>query len=226
MSLLIDNIRIAGFRGISNLEISLPRVTVLIGTNNSGKTSVIKALQLALGDYARYLSGEDFYIDKHDKIVERILVDVRIVAIDEHGDRASEFSEVWQQEFGDRIQSEADGNQFLALRTECQNDTIKGGFAITRYALDRWPEFDAWQAEKPKRNNRLSRKFDALPFISIEAQRDIHKELREKTSFVGRVLSSVEYAEDEIAKLEEMVQAINEEAVSKSQSLQKLKNPS
>ena len=47
MNILIDTIRVAGFRGIKNLEVSLPRITVLIGTNNSGKTSLIKALQLA-----------------------------------------------------------------------------------------------------------------------------------------------------------------------------------
>jgi putative ATP-dependent endonuclease of OLD family len=34
MNILIDTIRIAGFRGIKNLEVSLPRVTVLIGTNS------------------------------------------------------------------------------------------------------------------------------------------------------------------------------------------------
>ena len=66
MNILIDTVRIKGFRGIANLEITLPRVAVLIGTNNAGKTSVIKALQLALGDYARYISDEDFHIDSSD----------------------------------------------------------------------------------------------------------------------------------------------------------------
>ena len=47
MNILIDTIRVAGFRGIKNIEVSLPRITVLIGTNNSDKTSLIKALQLA-----------------------------------------------------------------------------------------------------------------------------------------------------------------------------------
>lgn len=51
MAILINVVRISGFRGISNLEITLPKVAVLIGQNNAGKTSIIKALQLALGDY-------------------------------------------------------------------------------------------------------------------------------------------------------------------------------
>ena len=47
MNILIDTIRVAGYRGIKNLDVSLPRITVLIGTTNSGKTSLIKTLHLA-----------------------------------------------------------------------------------------------------------------------------------------------------------------------------------
>ncbi|MGR6833880.1 AAA family ATPase [Aliivibrio wodanis] len=46
MSILINSVRISGFRGISNLEVSLPKVAVLIGQNNAGKTSIIKACSL------------------------------------------------------------------------------------------------------------------------------------------------------------------------------------
>jgi putative ATP-dependent endonuclease of OLD family len=43
--ILIDIIRINGFRGLDNLELSLQDTTVLTGANNAGKTSVLKALQ-------------------------------------------------------------------------------------------------------------------------------------------------------------------------------------
>ena len=90
MSILINKVRISGFRGISNLEISLPRVVVLIGKNNAGKTSVIKALQLALGDYSRHLADEDFYIDGEDNICSEIIIDVSIVPVS-----SNEFSDEW-----------------------------------------------------------------------------------------------------------------------------------
>ncbi|TXK93896.1 ATP-dependent endonuclease [Methylococcaceae bacterium CS5] len=224
MSILVDKVRIAGFRGIAELEITLPRVTVLIGTNNSGKTSVIKAMQLALGDYSRYLAEEDFYIDADDNRIESILVDVRVVAMDLEGKgKPVLFDDEWVEHFGDKIRSEANGDQFLALRTECEQDRIKGGFSITRFALDRWPDYPNWKSEATKRKNQLRKRFDALPFISIDAQRDIHQELREKSSFIGKVLSSVEYDKADITKLEELVKAVNDEAVEKSQPLQDLK---
>jgi putative ATP-dependent endonuclease of OLD family len=223
MSILIDTVRIAGFRGIENIEISLPRVTVLIGTNNSGKTSVIKALQLALGDYSRYLTDEDFHIDSSDVRCDQILVDVRIIPIDVVGARTQTFTDDWAQEFGDKIQAEANGEQFLAMRTVGKPDTVKGGFTVEHFALDQWPAISSWQDEETRKKQQVRRRYDALPFISIDAQRDIHQELTEKSSFVGKVLSSIKYNESDVKKLEEMVAQINQEAVDKSEPLKELK---
>ncbi len=223
MSVLIDKIRVAGFRGLSDLEVSLPRVCVLIGKNNSGKTSVLKSLQLALGDYARFLSEEDFYIDKDDNSSEKILVDVRIIAIDEDGKRKNEFSGEWLEEFGDKVQSEPDGKMFVAIRTMSEPDKIKGGFATTRFSLEKWPEREKWKEEKTSRKNQINKRFEALPYFSVDAQRDIHLELKDKSSFVGKVLSNVKYEKDDISKIEEMISSVNSEAVTKSSQLQDLK---
>jgi len=97
VSILVDVVRIAGFRGVFNLEVTLPRVAVLIGANNSGKTSVIKALQLALGDHSRYLSEEDFHIDSGDTSVNNILVDVRVIPVGTDGLRKSIFDDEWAE---------------------------------------------------------------------------------------------------------------------------------
>lgn len=99
MPIRVDTLRVAGLRGLQNIEVELPPVTVLIGTNNSGKTSVIKALQLALGDYGRYLTTEDFHIDATDMRSLRIVVDVRTVPVDTAGKRLKTFEPEWIQEF-------------------------------------------------------------------------------------------------------------------------------
>ena len=222
MSIQIDKVRISGFRGLQNIEINLSRVTILLGVNNSGKTSIIKALQLALGDYSRYLSDEDFYIGEDEKRQETITIDLRFVAVD-RDTRILEFSEDWQQEFGDKIQAEPDGKQFVAIRTRVREDRIKGGYLIERFHLDVWQGSDAWLETSVNSKNKIRKRFDSIPFIPIEAQRDIHNELKEKSSFIGKVLSSVAYDAEDVIKLEQMVAEINEEAISKSEPLKNLK---
>ncbi|MBI6337996.1 ATP-dependent nuclease [Proteus sp. PR00224] len=222
MSIQIDIVRICGFRGISNIELALPRVTVLLGQNNAGKTSIIKALQLAMGDYSRYLADEDFHIGEDEKRQETITVDLRFIAVDNDA-RAREFSENWQQVFGDKIQSEPDGKQFVAIRTIAKPDRVKGGYIVDRFHLDEWPEPSGWQNVRVSNKNRLGKRLESVPFISIDAQRDIHNELKEKSSFVGRVLSSVEYDDKDVAELERMVAEVNKEAIEKSEPLKRLK---
>lgn len=220
MSIQIDIVRICGFRGISNIEIALPRVTVLLGQNNAGKTSVIKALQLAIGDYSRYLSDEDFHISEDGKRQEAITVDIRLIPVADKA-RASEFSEEWQQELGTKIQAEADGKQYVAIRTTAKPDRVKGGYIIERYEMESWPVYNEW--EKVNFRKKLGKRLEAVPFIPIDAQRDIHTELKEKSSFVGRVLSSVEYDDTDVAELERMVAEVNKEAIEKSEPLKRLK---
>lgn len=222
MSIQINTIRISNFRGISNIEMSLPRVTVLLGPNNTGKTSIIKALQLSLGDYSRFISDEDFYINEIGEKQGQITVDVRIVPINDT-QIAKEFSTNWLQEFGDKIQSEADGQQFLAIRTIVKQDIIKGGFNVERYTLNQWSEFASWLNTPIPTRNKLAKRLDALPFFPIEAQRDIHSELKEKGSFIGKALSSINYNGADITVLEELISELNSEAIEKSESLKELK---
>jgi len=222
MSIQIDVVRINGFRGISDIEVYLPKVTVLIGQNNAGKTSVIKSLQLALGDYSRQLSDEDFHIGDDDKRRDKITVDLRFIAI-EGGSRSDKFSVEWQREFGDKVQAEADGKQFVAIRTVAKPDKVKGGYNVERFHLDTWPELKDWHVASVRTKNKIGRRLDSVPFFSIDAQRDIHSELTERSSFIGRVLSGVEYDETDVSELEGMVAEVNKEAIEKSEPLKRLK---
>ncbi|AVF59246.1 AAA family ATPase [Vibrio kanaloae] len=222
MSILIDVVRISGFRGIKELEITLPRIAVLVGQNNAGKTSIVKALQLAIGDYSRYLSEEDFHIAQDDTRSEQILIDVRVVPLNDFGAVSNEFSDDWLEEFGDKIRQDVEGKQFLALRTLVKPDSVKGGFSVERYILDQWVPV-GWVDVEAVLKNRLRGKLQALQYISIDAQRDLHSELKERSSFIGKVLSTVEYNNADIVELEGMIKEVNQQAIDKSQPLSTLK---
>ena len=222
MGILIDTVRVNGFRGLADFEISLPRITVLIGPNNSGKTSVIKALQLALGDYSHFLSDEDFHISASGTKSDEIIIDIRIIATEDGENRIEKFSAKWQEEFGDKIQAETDYKQFVALRTRVKNNFIKGGFDSFRYSLPIWPDRDKWVTQKLK-ESKFTGKIVSLPFVGIEAQRDLCQELKEKSSFAGKILSVIQYDDKDVTKLEKQIDSINNAAVSKSTELKYLK---
>lgn len=220
--ILVNTVRIFGFRGIHTLELSLNKITVMIGTNNAGKTSILKALQLALGDYARYLTDEDFYISPEKGKTEEILVDVRIVPADAVGNRTKVFNDQWATEFGDKIRSTPDGSQFLALRTKSCQNLVKGGFDTARSSLEKWSDSENWYKE-PNKESKITSRLLCIPMISIEAQRDIHQELRERSSFVGKILAGVSYDRDDVLELESLIKKVNAQAIAKSEDLSSLK---
>lgn len=222
MDIRIDIIRISGFRGISDLEISLPRVTILIGPNNSGKTSVIKAMQLAIGDYSRYISADDFYISNDGSRVEEILIDLRIIPVVDNK-KVQVFKQVWASEFGSKIQQEVNGQQYVAIRTKVKENLVKGGYDCLRYSLASWPDKNEWKTIKLKETKFYGR-IDSVPFIGIEAQRDLYSELKDRSSFVSKILSSIQYKEDDKIKLEDLIEQLNLDAVSRSPELISFKN--
>jgi len=83
MSILIDKIRIANYRAIKEIEINLSPLTMLVGANNAGKTTFLKALNLALGIDKRNISKEDFFDDGTKNPDDNIiLIDIRIIPFD------------------------------------------------------------------------------------------------------------------------------------------------
>ncbi len=83
-----------------------------------------------------------------------------------------------------------------------------------------------WPSLTTLKNQKYSARSEFIPFVSIDAQRDIHHELNEKSSFVGRVLSQVKYNKADVDELEKVIAEINNKAVSKSTPLAKLKKHS
>ncbi len=62
--MLLTRIKIRNFRGIAHLDINLDETTVLIGENNTGKTSVLEAIYTCLG--RSLLSKRSFPFTEHD----------------------------------------------------------------------------------------------------------------------------------------------------------------
>lgn len=100
---------------------------------------------------------------------------------------------------------------------------MTGSYVTSRSALEKWPDSSSWNTERLK-EEKMRTKFTSIPFICTDPQRDIHKDLSEKNSWVGRILACIEYNDDDILALESLIEEVNIQAVDKSNELTKLKS--
>ena len=224
MSILIKTVRIAGFRGLKNIEVALEQNTILTGINNTGKTSFLKALQLALGS-RQFVSPDDFFI-QGSSASDKIIIDLLIVPINNDGKRCEDFSEGWEILFTtDRIQMDDEGNAFIPLRTIITFDTIKNTYKTQQFILQMWPEFkqDSINWFDTENGKKTSFHFDEVPFFYMDAQRDILEDTKSRSSYLGKMLSKIEYSKDDIKAIEEQIKSLNEKAVSSSDILSNIK---
>ena len=111
----IDRIRIQGFRGIEFMQMALSPTCVLIGPNNSGKTSVLRAMQMALSE-SLPISHNDFHHTSDHDDTHRFTIDLRIVAMNEAGKRTKRFSDKWTKVFGQHISLDRHQREFFAAK--------------------------------------------------------------------------------------------------------------
>jgi putative ATP-dependent endonuclease of OLD family len=225
MGILIDKVRIFGFRSLKNVEVDLSSITILTGMNNSGKTSFLKAIQLALGN-KQFLSYDDFNI-QDNTTVDKIIIDLRIVPINALGKRINTFSDDWEILFTvDRIITNSEGEQFVPLRTLTQYDNQKNSYKSRQFILQDWFPFKDDDGRQWFENEDGIEKpfyFDQLPFFIIDAQRDIVDDMKTRSSYLGKMISKIEYSPSDVAKIEKQIDILNEKTVSSSKILSNIR---
>lgn len=220
MSILVQTVRVFGFRGLNNIEVNLEPVTVLTGMNNTGKTSFLKAMQIALGN-KNFLALDDFHISD-DNTVDKIIVDIKIIALKD-GKQDSVFSEEWETVFTDkRIGFDNSGNQIIPIRTVAAFDSLTGHFKCKQFVLQEWSSFQNeddsfWYENENGTSANLN--IDELTFIYTDAQRDLLEDIKSKNSFLGKMLSKINYSNEDVEAIEKLIEALNDKAVNSSDVL-------
>ena len=227
MPIRVQTVRIAGFRGIANLELNLGQHAVFIGANNSGKTSALKAVQLALGD-SRFIVEEDFHVTSIGEVANRIVVDVRILPTDDQGAIAPQFDRAWTNEFRNFITPEeaATPQSSLKFRVKIERTHDERRYYPERRLIKSWPVFAEWLNDKHVETTAFpgASLAEVAPFYFQDAQRDIMEDAKFRGSYLGRVLAKVSYRPGDLEALQGLIDGLNKEAVDKSDVLKSLQN--
>ena len=181
--------------------------TVLIGPNNCGKSTVLRALEAALSE-AVQLTPDDLHIKADQTRVSTITVDMRMIPVADGHRRQPVFDNIWRTVFGRAISLDRHHREFLALRSEWT--VTDGTFARKRFCLTNWetqtPGFEVKNIP------------DCLKFVCVYSDNTLDGELEKPFSFINQAIEKLdkavkaypELAREPIADLRNMINLLSQ----------------
>jgi putative ATP-dependent endonuclease of OLD family len=221
-TLQISEVHIQNFRNFRSLSISLDRVTVIIGDNNSGKTNILDALYRGLRANRVVREGAfepyDFHLSTEtskpgDDGPIRIRIIFREQTIDE-----------WQQQIADAltdvIQIEDSGLRSVIIE-------VLGTFnPINETDAYQW-SFQNLAYENLTQKARQFQAFSALrelrPFFYLDALRDASREFQARASFFGAFVRQPILEDEEAKEIQTQLSGLNDRLLNTQTTLASLK---
>jgi putative ATP-dependent endonuclease of OLD family len=180
----IARIHIENFRCLRSFDLTpKPGMNVLIGENNTGKSSLLIALDRALGRGTPAFDLEDFFADAPNAPSApppTIRIDLELRPLP-----APDFSAAFTTEFVDDIDFDQNSAPFLRFRTEASFDAAEGRIHIDYFSV----KADGTTRRLAARKRFTLRGF--VPFYLADAFRDAIRELRNRRGFWGRLVDSI-----------------------------------
>jgi putative ATP-dependent endonuclease of the OLD family len=217
--LRIAEIRIENFRLLRDLWMPLADLTVLIGANNSGKTALLQALGVALGE--QRAGVDDLHLDVQGNRSECFVVDLLV-----HPGIGEEFTESVRDLFADAIQLPLDGAEFVAIRTYCAPDIRRGGIWPRRSFLKGWARTakDAANLSEIKRPVVTREVLDLFSYNFLDARRDIVDQLQGRATYWGKLAGSLDIDEHLRGEIEVALNDLSEKIVKGSAVLEQVRS--
>jgi len=184
--IFIKEVRIRNFRCLLSVDVELDMLTVLIGQNNSGKTSFLNALFAAIGAGQRIISNDDILLRKGEVSVPKeraVIIDILIKPTDDQGKIMDVFpsGSPWLELWGNGVVQDDNEHDLVAIRTSFKWNTVKGEYALERRFLKDWhPDGNKWEESKPveKIGAVTAQQIEPLALYLLDAKRDIAEDLR------------------------------------------------
>ncbi|WPD22636.1 MAG: DUF2813 domain-containing protein [Candidatus Electrothrix scaldis] len=214
-------IKIENFRGIRSLHLPFDELTVLIGENNTGKSTVLEAIKLILtrgfgvrrgGQFTEY----DFHLKDADATPQTANPISIILHFAEH--QEDEWPEVVVQQLNEVIQFDTNGLNHIRL-------LAKGFFQAESSSFQtQWAFLDSGDSELPLKNatpiNLLSR---FIPLFFLSALRDASLEFGQRGQFWSGFLKSIQLPEDQQKRIEDMLREVNSSVIRANTGLEKVR---
>lgn len=215
----ISKLRIENFRGLRELELDFDTTTILIGENNSGKTSVLDALRLCLrelGPRRRVVFDSfDFHLESgaaEPQSANPILVEI---SFSEHSEGEWDDSLVRRLNRNRILQVDDQGLQHVVLRVTCVYDDLSRDFVQNWSFLNLHGQRLAGVSE-----TALAALQREVAFFYLTALRDAARHFDAKGPFWRPFLKDSQLSPEMKADIEQKLHEVNELVVASHTSFE------
>lgn len=216
----LTDLKIENFRGIHSLHLHLDDLTVLIGENNIGKSTVLEAIRLVLTrGFGTRRGGQFTEYDFHLKDATATPQTADPISITLHfaEEQESEWPDTVVQQMNEVIQLDTDGLNHIWLQAKGVFQTESGTFET------KWTFLNTSGVELVLKNatplNLISR---LVPLFFLSALRDASQEFGQRGQFWSGFLKSIQLPDDQRERIEQMLREVNSSVISANEGLKEV----
>ena len=221
----VDMLRVANFRSLVNVEVALEALTLLVGPNNAGKTSLLDAAFVAIGAGRKQVGPEDIYISSNESTAPKnreAIIDIRILPVNNDGKIQENFGagSYWTSLWGTGISQDDDLNDFVGIRTRIRYSPAQDSYIMERNFLREWKTTDWTDSEVGRRVSVVQ--IEPIQLQYIDAKRDLDDDFRRPGSFWRRLTEDLGLEQKDVEHFENALSELNVAIIEKSQVLKYL----
>lgn len=220
--MLLKQFCIENFRGIAKLTLQLDRITVLIGENNSGKTSVLEALHICmnrgLSRRAMPFSEYDFHLATEK--AEPADAPPLILTLTFEESKNGEWPDEIVQAFPNAIQTLDDDRQQLSFCVTAKYEKVTRDFAVEWSFLDKTGS-PLPNAKQPKLVTDLQQ---LVPVFLLTAVRDASQHFQSKSGLWVPFTKNPQITADKQQEIEEQIEQINQSVLDSHKPFEVIKD--
>ena len=213
--MFLTQIDIANFRGIRHLSLTLDDTTVLIGENNTGKSTILAALEACLSRSLNNRRGGafleyDYHLAEQDsQPVDSDSIEITLhFAEQQEGEWPAEIAQL----LGNAIQVGDDGKQRIVFRVRSSYDNASEDF------ITNWDFLDLAGNELLPARGLVNALQQLSPVFYLAALRDSAQEFRPRGQFWSPFVRSLRMDPDVRQDLESELSELNQRVLDANES--------
>ena len=219
--MLLRQIDIVNFRGIRQLSLTLDKTTVLIGENNTGKSTILDALKICMtrsltqrgGAFTEY----DYHLpEKMSQPVESDAIEVTLRFVEQSKD---EWADGVIQMLDGIVQIGDDELQSVVLRVRSKYDDATEDFVTSWDFLD----LNGNELTTARGSRHLFQLQQLAPVFYLAALRDSAQEFRPRSRFWGPFVRSLKIEPALRRELEDQLTELNQKVLDTNTSFSEIK---